>query len=91
LKILAAIIIIFVVVGILILLKKRETKPSYYPYQKAGSLFSPAERSFLGVLNQVVGGDVRILAKVRVADVITPKKGLSRSDCLNWGRAKRSG
>ena len=82
-KVLAAIIIIFVV-GLIILIQKRKTGPSDYPYQKAGPLFSPAERSFFGILNQVVGGDVRILGKVRVADVIVPKKGLSRSD---WQKA----
>ena len=42
-------------------------------------LFSPAERSFLGVLTKAVGEDVLIFGKVRVADVITPKKGMSRS------------
>ena len=82
-KVLAAIIIIFVV-GLIILIQKRKTGPSDYPYQKAGSLFSSAERSFFGILNQVVGKDIRVLGKIRVADVIVPKKGLSRSD---WQKA----
>jgi len=52
---------------------------SDYPYQKASVLFTPAERSFLGVLKQSVGDKIEIIGKVRVADVISPKKGLSPS------------
>lgn len=55
-----------------------------YPYQSAGALFSPAERSFYGVLNQAVGENALVLGKVRVADVLTPRKGLSRSE---WQKA----
>ncbi len=47
-------------------------------------LFTPAERSFLGVLNQAVGDNAQIFGKVRVADVIAPKKGMPRSD---WQKA----
>ncbi len=50
-----------------------------YPYKKIDKLFSPAERSFLGVLKQVIGDDAEIFGKVRVADIITPIKGLGRS------------
>lgn len=39
-------------------------------YAKIESLFSPAERSFLGVLDQACGQDFRVLGKVRVADVV---------------------
>jgi hypothetical protein len=34
----------------------------------------------LGVLNQAVGENAQVFGKVRVADVITPKKGMSRSE-----------
>lgn len=50
-----------------------------YPYQSKKTLFTPAERSFLGVLNQAVEGSALIFGKVRVADVVEPIKGLSRS------------
>jgi len=56
------------------------TENTVYPYQNAGTLFSPAERSFYGVLSQAVGENAKIFGKVRVADVAVPKKGLSRSD-----------
>ena len=40
---------------------------------------SPAERSFLDVLSQAAGDEWRVFAKVRIADVLTPAKGMSRS------------
>jgi len=48
-------------------------------YTKRPTLLSPAERSFLGVLSLAVGEETQVFAKVRVADVITPIKGSSRS------------
>ncbi|OQY55820.1 MAG: topoisomerase [Candidatus Parabeggiatoa sp. nov. 2] len=57
---------------------------SEYPYQKQGLLFSPAERSFLSVLSQVVREDIQVFGKVRVADVITPRKNMSRRE---WQKA----
>jgi len=48
-------------------------------YEKTESLFTPAERSFLGVLDQAVQGQFRIFAKVRVADIVTVCKGISAS------------
>ncbi len=53
-------------------------------YQKQNVLFSPAERSFLGVLHQAVSENIQVFGKVRVADVITPQKGMSRSE---WQKA----
>lgn len=58
-------------------------KPSY---ERRDPLFSPAERSFLGVLEQIVGKEYRIIGKVRMADIIRPRKGLSpsaRTSALN--------
>lgn len=46
-----------------------------FPY-RAKPLFSPAERSFLGVLDQAVGPDHWVFGKVRVADVAAVKSGL---------------
>lgn len=50
------------------------------PYQKIGSLFTIAERSFLGVLTQSVGGELSVFGKVRVADVISTIKGIGAAD-----------
>ncbi|HIP12897.1 MAG TPA: DUF2726 domain-containing protein [Arcobacter sp.] len=69
---------------VLVIVKKSSTKDSdeisNFPYIKRGVLFTPAERSFLGVLNQAVGDKAQIFGKVRVADVITTKKGMTPSE-----------
>lgn len=58
---------------------RRGRQPKRLPYALQETLFSPAERSFLGVLDLAVGDQARVLAKVRVADVLTPQAGLSKS------------
>ena len=50
-----------------------------FPYQPTKALFTPAERSFLGALDQALGPEHRIFGKVRVADVAVVKGGLSKS------------
>jgi hypothetical protein len=50
-----------------------------FPYQKSDALFTPSERSFLGALQLAAGDNAAIFGKVRVADVVEPKEGLSRS------------
>ncbi|OGV59058.1 MAG: hypothetical protein A2283_03710 [Lentisphaerae bacterium RIFOXYA12_FULL_48_11] len=72
------VIIAGVVKFLLPLLAKKE--PKTLPYESAGTLFSPAERSFLGVLEQAVGNDFKVMGKVRLADIINIKKGLSGSE-----------
>jgi uncharacterized protein DUF2726 len=52
-----------------------------YSYRQRGPLFSAAELSFLGVLDRAVHGRYRVFGKVRVADVMTPARGLNRK---NW-------
>lgn len=75
---------LFVVV-LVVLLALRQQKSSSkmdgsLSYQKLPVLFSPAERSFLGVLDLAVGNDFRVFGKVRVADVLAPQGGLSKSE-----------
>ncbi len=50
-----------------------------FPYQRAGALFSAAERSFLGVLDQAASPEYRVFGKVRIADVVVLKHGLNAS------------
>jgi hypothetical protein len=59
--------------------QKSEPASTAYPYQKSGALFSPIERSFLGVLHQAVEGNATILGKVSVAEVVVPIAGLKGS------------
>jgi very-short-patch-repair endonuclease len=51
-----------------------------FPYQKEPTLFTPAERSFLGVLEQAMGEEFRIMGKVRLADLVRVRPGLSASE-----------
>ncbi|MBW2940808.1 DUF2726 domain-containing protein [Zhongshania aquimaris] len=78
--------VVLIVVAILVLKAKLPAKANTgdtatvdeFPYQQAGPLFTPAERSFLGVLDQAVAGRARVFGKVRVGDVLSPRKGLQR-------------
>lgn len=49
--------------------------PVSYPYYARKALLTPAERSFLGVLEQAAAGRYRVLGKVRLADVLGVQKG----------------
>lgn len=82
--IIAAVVILAVAIIAVRFLQKPEAQAKEYPYRKLDVLFTPAERSFLGVLNQAAGDNAQIFGKVRVADIIAPSKGMSRSD---WQRA----
>lgn len=48
-------------------------------YRLKSSLFSAAERSFLGVLELIDLGDLSVEAKVRLADVFDVRQGYARS------------
>lgn len=62
----------------------RGKKGKPLPYDVQETLFSPAERSFLAVLDLAVGDKARVFAKVRVADVLTPEAGMGKS---KWQQA----
>ncbi|BDU37148.1 DUF2726 domain-containing protein [Vibrio nigripulchritudo] len=49
---------------------------SKYQYQPKKYLTTKAETSFYHALNNAVGDKYRVFSKVRIADVIAPKKGL---------------
>ena len=74
-------IVVFVVFIVLAALKNKQGGSGKlgFPYQPAKPLFSAAERSFLGVLDQAVGPEHRVFRKVRVADVAAVKSGLGNS------------
>lgn len=75
---------LFVLVVLAILTKLRGDSTDEFSYEKNEPLFSPAERSFFGVLNQAVQEQAVVFGKVRVADVLRPPKGMGRS---NWQKA----
>lgn len=72
-------LILFIILIAFIFLSKKSNKT--ISYRKNGPLFTAAERSFLGVLDAAVSDNYRILGKVRVADILSPQKGLDRK---NW-------
>jgi len=72
-------IIVLVVVAIVIAVLKNlipKGQGQTLPYEKQPYLFTPAERSFLGVLEQAVGNEFRIMGKVRLGDIVKVKAGL---------------
>jgi hypothetical protein len=78
----SVIVILLLVAGVALAVLGKFIKPapsSSVGYRLNGQLFSPAERSFFGVLKQAVPDECLVLGKVRVADVITPERGLTRS------------
>ncbi len=74
--IIIAIILVLLIFAVLI---KNKKSSSQVQYKKQKTLFSPAERSFLGVLNQAIEDNATIFGKVRVADILSPINGLPRS------------
>jgi hypothetical protein len=60
----------FLVIGIKMMRRSTDHALEDLPYTRNLALFSPAERSLLGVLEQAVGKDYRIFGKVRAADIV---------------------
>ena len=48
-------------------------------FEARRELFTPAERSFFGVLEQAAAGEFKVFGKVRLGDLAQPAKGLSQS------------
>ena len=78
------ILLAIVVLLVLAAVAKGGASTDEFSYIKNEPLFSPAERSFFGVLDQAVKDQAVVLGKVRVADILRPTKGKGRS---NWQKA----
>ena len=76
-----ALVILLAILAVFFLRRRQERDDSgdTAGYRKREGLFSPAERSFFGVLSQAVGPGFRVFGKVRVGDVLAPEEGLSTS------------
>jgi hypothetical protein len=81
-----AVIIVGVIIAcVLAALKKQQPAGGgELSFEQRTPLFSPAERSFFGVLEQAVGSGYRVFGKVRLGDIVKPGKGLSKS---KWATA----
>ncbi len=73
------VLVLLALAVIAIKMKQSEGQSVGYPYSRKQALFTQAERSFLGVLDQAIGEDYRPFGKVRVADVVEPQRGLGKS------------
>jgi len=71
------IIVLLLLIIVLQVLAQRSSKPVEYRYTQRAALFTAAERSFYGVLSSSVEKPFVVFAKVRVADILTPEKGLA--------------
>jgi hypothetical protein len=72
----AVVVVLLALVGVIGKLKGRHAD---LHFERREFLFSPAERSFLGVLDQALGVQFRVFGKVRIADVLATTKSASRS------------
>lgn len=78
-----SVVVIIVLVALLFIAIKGGIFSGLSPsYCKAGPLFTPAEQNFMRALDRAVGSDVRVFGKVRVADVLAVKPGVSSKG--NW-------
>lgn len=73
---------LFVVIVAMAVLKAKLAAPSAKTdvYYARKALFTPAERSFLGVLEPQLPPGVRVFGKVRLEDIVGVRAGLSRSE-----------
>ena len=81
--------IVLAVITVITKLKGRKAGNAFY--EAKGNLLTPAELKFLAVLDQVIGSHYRIMAQVRLADILKVKSGLdnsTRSSAFNRIKAK---
>ena len=69
-----AVVVVFAVV-LLVLLMRRAAA---HPYRAVDFLLSPGETELLAALRQALGGEFEVYPKVRLADLIDVRKGLTR-------------
>ena len=80
--ILIVIVLIVVAIAVFITLKGKQPSPGEggLAFESREALFTPAERSFLGVLEQALANSrYRVFGKVRLGDIVKPAKGLTAS------------
>ena len=80
---LVAWLIPFLIIAVKMMRRRTVARLEEFPYTRNRALFSPAERSLLGALEQAVGEDYRIFAKVRVADIVSVRPTANESSWLH--------
>jgi len=82
----AAVLLAAVIAAAKVLLSRKT--PVSFPYVRQPSLFRPAERSFLGVLEQALGERYRVFGKVRLADVLLVRGAVGKTRQAAFNRIK---
>lgn len=80
--VLISVVLIIVAICAVLVLKAKQTPPGDggLAFESRDALFTPAERSFLGVLEQSLADSrYRVFGKVRLGDIVKPAKGLTAS------------
>jgi hypothetical protein len=72
------VLLLAIVAVIKVILRQKAQGAQNYPYEKKQALFSPAERSFLGVLEQADNSRYRFMGKVRLADIVKVKSEVNK-------------
>lgn len=72
-------LLVILIVAVVLVIGLRAVGGGKVSYERREKLFSPAERSFLGVLDQLFENEYRVLGKIRLSDIIQPRKGLSKT------------
>jgi hypothetical protein len=80
---LVAWLIPFLIIAIKMMRRRTVVRLEEFPYTRNRALFSAAERSLLGALEQAVGEDYRIFGKVRVADIVSVRPTANQSSWLH--------
>ena len=60
-----------------------------FPFKKKGNLFTPVERTFLGLIEEAVGNEFRILCRVKMGDILTIHQSTDKKTSKN--AASRAG
>ena len=79
---LVAWLIPFLIIAVKMMRRPTVVRLEEFPYTRNRTLFSPAERSLLGALEQAVGEDYRVFGKVRVADIVSVRSTANQSSWL---------
>ncbi|MCH8499127.1 MAG: DUF2726 domain-containing protein [Marinobacter sp.] len=78
------IVMMVLIGGVVAFIGAKKQGPLTYPYRKNKRLMTEAEASFLRVLELALpAGEYRIFGKVRVEDLISVKRGLTRKQVMS--------
>ncbi len=72
-------LIMIVLIVIVAVMANRLTNNSYpFPFDKKTTIFTAAEKNFHSLLEQAVGENYRVINRVKLNDIITIRKGISK-------------